>query len=136
VSHPNSPSDDEFAWQRPTSSSSGAPAEAEYTGYEVVPVSQHSAPARIPTTVVVAAKSPGIAALLSFLWLGGGHLYAGAVGVGVTLMLVDGFLLLLSLTGFGLFLTIPIWIIATPVAMIFAARAAGQFNQRNGILIR
>jgi hypothetical protein len=51
-------------------------------------------------------------------------------------MVVDGLLALLSLTGVGLIITIPVWLIATPIAMIFAANAATRFNQRNGIVVR
>ena len=43
---------------------------------------------------------------------------------------------LLSLTGVGLVLTLPLWIIATPIAMILAGQTATRFNKRNGILVR
>ena len=39
-----------------------------------------------PAITVVTAKSAAIAAVLSFFWLGLGHLYANRIGVGIALM--------------------------------------------------
>ncbi len=46
---------------------------------------------------VVAAKTPGIAVLLSFLWLGAGHAYAGRTAAGVVFMVTNFFLVLFFL---------------------------------------
>ena len=62
-------------------------------------------------------KSVGVAVLLSFFWLGAGHIYAGRMGSGIALAIFDGFLVLLALTGIGLIIAVPVWLIATPLAM-------------------
>ncbi len=84
----------------------------------------------------VAAKSPGIAVLLSFIWLGAGHLYAGQVGLGVALMVFDAFLVLLAFTLIGLIIAVPLWLISAPIVMVLAYSAAKRFNERNGIVVR
>ncbi|HZD15283.1 MAG TPA: hypothetical protein VE196_09205, partial [Pseudonocardiaceae bacterium] len=89
-----------------------------------------------PPITLVAAKSPGVAVLLSLLWLGAGHLYAGSVGVGVAWIIVDGVLFLLSCTGIGLIVSVPVWIVAAIITTITAAGAANAFNRRNGIIVR
>jgi TM2 domain-containing membrane protein YozV len=78
-------------------------------------------------------KSVGVAVVLSLLWLGAGHIYAGRIATGIVLAILGGFLLLLSLTGIGLFLAFPVWIIATPAAMAFSANAVNQFNRRRAV---
>src|SRR3954451_8775807 len=55
-----------------------------------------------PPVAMVSAKSPGIAVLLSFLWLGAGHLYANQTTAGVLLIVFDAFLWLISFTFVGL----------------------------------
>jgi hypothetical protein len=79
---------------------------------------------------VTSRKSPGVAALLSLVWLGAGHLYADRIGVGVVLVILDVFLWLLSLTLLGAFVAVPIWLVAAPLAMISSASAARGFNDR------
>jgi TM2 domain-containing membrane protein YozV len=86
-----------------------------------------------PVITVVAAKSAAIAAVLSFFWLGLGHLYANRIGVGVALMIYDAFLVVLSITLVGLILAIPLWVVSTPLVMYLSARAAADFNRRNGL---
>jgi TM2 domain-containing membrane protein YozV len=134
MTHPTAPSGDNFSWSRPTSSAGAVPPSVA-GGSQMVPVNQYRG-AIAPTQGVVPAKSPGIAALLSFLWLGAGHLYTGSVAAGVILLICDGLLFLLSLTGVGLIVTVPVWLIVTPIVMILAARSASNFNQRNGIIVR
>jgi TM2 domain-containing membrane protein YozV len=85
---------------------------------------------------VVAAKSTGIAVLLSVLWVGAGNLYAGSIGTGVALMLFDGLLALLALTGFGLIIAFPIWLVTCIVATVLAVNSVSSFNRRNGIVVR
>jgi TM2 domain-containing membrane protein YozV len=86
-----------------------------------------------PAITVVAAKSAAIAAVLSFFWLGLGHLYANRIGVGIALMIYDAFLVILGITFVGLVLAIPLWLISTPLVMYLSARAAADFNRRNGL---
>ena len=80
-------------------------------------------------------KSAGVAVVLSLLWLGAGHIYAGKTGTGVALAILDGLLLLLSITGIGLIISLPVWIIATPIAMVLSASAVKNFNQRRAMAI-
>lgn len=107
--------------------------------YPPVPAVPAMAPAPPPgyggTVRLVTAKSPGIAVLLSFLWLGAGHLYVGQIGAGIALIVLDFFLALLSFTVFGLLISIPVWLIAFVIVAILAARAAKDFNYRNGIVV-
>jgi hypothetical protein len=84
---------------------------------------------------VVAAKSPGIAVLLS-IWLGGGQLYVGQVGLGVCCLVFYAFLFLISFTGIGLLIAIPCWLVAFPILAIAASNEAKSFNRRNGIIVR
>ncbi len=83
---------------------------------------------------VLTPKSPGLAAFLTFLWMGAGHLYTGAVGVGIALVLFE--LLVLTPLVFLFGLGVVLWFLTAPVAMFFAAMSATKFNQRNGIVVR
>jgi TM2 domain-containing membrane protein YozV len=89
-----------------------------------------------PTTVMITPKSPGIAVLLSFLWLGAGHLYCNRIGVGIALMIWDAFLILLSLTLIGWIISGPLWVVSVIPVMILAAKAATKSNERNGLIVR
>lgn len=84
----------------------------------------------------VPAKSAGIAVLLSFIWLGAGHLYANEVGLGIGLIVYDAFLVILALTLIGAIVAVPLWFISAPIVMYLAAQAADNFNQRNGLTVR
>jgi hypothetical protein len=86
------------------------------------------------TVRVVAAKSPGIAVVLS-IWLGVGHLDSGKNGPGFALLALYGFLVLLSLVPALWVLTIPAWFIAFIPTAISASHAAKEFNHRNGIVV-
>ncbi len=85
---------------------------------------------------MVGAKSTGIAVLLSFLWLGAGHLYANRIVTGMLLLVYDAFLVLLCFTFIGALLAVPLWLLSAPIVMILAASAAKDFNRRNGIAVR
>ncbi len=89
-----------------------------------------------PMVPMVVAKSAGIAVLLSFLWLGAGHLYANRTITGVLLIIYNTFLVLLSITLVGAIAAVPLWLISAPIVMILSAGAANDFNRRNGILVR
>lgn len=84
---------------------------------------------------VVTAKSPGIGVLLSFLWLGAGHLYVGQIGLGVGLIVFDFFLVLLSFIPFLWLLTFPVWLVSLVFVAINVSNAAKAFNRRNGIIV-
>jgi len=66
--------------------------------------------------------------LLSFLWLGAGHLYAGRIATGVALLFVDLILWMMSFFVITLILTIPVWLILAPIAMITSAGAVKEHN--------
>jgi len=83
---------------------------------------------------VVAAKTSGIAVLLSFLLLGAGHLYAGRVGTGVAFMLTHFFLVLFLFIPFiGWLLAPMIWAGLFVVAAVTASGAVKAHNARWGI---
>ncbi|GAB3456631.1 hypothetical protein AB1207_04370 [Kineococcus endophyticus] len=82
------------------------------------------APAALAATPspLAPARRPGLAVLLTFLWLGAGNCYAGQVGLGVTLALVQLVCLPLaglfaSITlGVSLLVSVPVWLAAVAVA--------------------
>ena len=94
------------------------------------------APYATAPLVTIPAKSAGVAVLLTFLWLGAGHLYANRTTTGVLLIIYDFFLVLLSITLIGAIVAVPLWLITAPIVMIFAANAANDYNRRNGIVVR
>ncbi len=71
-------------------------------------------------------KNPGLAAVLSFFWMGLGQIYNGQIGKGIVFMVAYGFsfLLMLILIGF----------ITTPILFIYgiwdAYSSAEKINQR------
>jgi TM2 domain-containing membrane protein YozV len=78
----------------------------------------------------VPAKSVGLAMLLTVGWLGAGHLYANRVFAGALLLGLNLFLVLLSFTGAGLVLSVPLWCVAAGGAMVTAANAVQRHNER------
>lgn len=80
----------------------------------------------VPVGGYTAAKSPGVAALLSFLWLGAGHLYVGRTSAGAGLVLLNFFLIIISFTGIGMIVSIPVWCVVVVIAMITSANAAKE----------
>ena len=83
---------------------------------------------------VVAAKSPGVAAVLS-IWLGVGHLYVGVNGLGFCLLGFYLFLCLMSFIPVLWILTIPVWFVAFVFTAMNASKAAHDVNRRNGISV-
>ncbi len=80
--------------------------------------------------VMVQAKNPGVAAVLSAVWTGAGQIYNGQIGLGLAFMAIQfiNFLLIFLLIGF---LTVPImWIIG----IVQAYSSAKSFNARHGII--
>ncbi|MGY1711380.1 hypothetical protein ACI8AC_17925 [Geodermatophilus sp. SYSU D00758] len=87
-----------------------------------------------PPTTVVPVKTPGIAVLLSVLWMGAGHLYAGKTGAGVAFMITGLFLWLLWLVPLiGWVLAPLLWLPIFIVAAYTAAAAAREHNAHWGI---
>lgn len=97
------------------------------------PARQH---APHPVVIVAAPKTPGLAVLLSFLWFGAGHLYANRTATGVVLVIIDCLLLCLAVTGVGLVIALPVWVVMAPIVMALSASAAADYNRRNGLVLR
>ena len=74
-------------------------------------------------------KSVVLAVILALLWLGLGHLYVGKFALGLVLAIVEFFLVLLSFTGIGLFISIPAWCVLVPITTVMAAVAAQSHNR-------
>ncbi len=75
-------------------------------------------------------RSVGVAVLLSVVWLGAGHLYAGRPDVGAALMAYNAVLVLMSVTVIALILTVPMWLLSAPLVAVLAARAVIEDNRR------
>ena len=74
--------------------------------------------------IVVAEKSPGLAAVLSFFWAGLGQIYNGEISKGILLLVAYGISCVLMWVIIG-FITTPIlWI----YGMVDAYRTAEKFN--------
>jgi TM2 domain-containing membrane protein YozV len=97
------------------------------------PAPYHAQPQMI---TVVTAKSSGIAVLLTFLWLGAGHLYAGRITTGIVLIVTDFILWALSFTVILAIITVPLFVILLIISAVLAAQAAKDFNYRNGLVLR
>ena len=91
-------------------------------------------PAPFQAMAPVSAKSPGLAALFSFLWLGAGHAYVGRIGPAVAFAVVNLFLMILCFSLIGLILAVPVWLVLAPIAMLLAASAAKDHNRRFGLV--
>lgn len=97
--------------------------------------SAQAAPAQQQMVVPGPTRSAGVAVLLSILWLGAGHLYAGRIASGLVLMIWDAILVLCSFFVVALVITVPLWIISViPVAML-AANAATKANRQNQVVL-
>ncbi len=81
-------------------------------------------------------KSKGIAVLLTFLWLGAGHLYAGRIATGIPLLIIDAFLLLIALTGIGFIIAFPVWLILFLIAAPLSAAAVEKANSAANVPLR
>ena len=75
-------------------------------------------------------RSVGVAVLLSVVWLGAGHLYAGRADVGAALMAYNAVLVFASLSVVGLVLTVPMWSVSAPLVAALAARDVWLDNRR------
>lgn len=128
------PSDDGRPWpaQPPQQQWQPAPppTNAGMTPYQPFP--------RQDRIVVVPVKTPGLAVLFSFLWLGAGNCYAGQVGLGVALIIAQVVCaplaaILASFTlGISLLVTVPIWIVAFAVSAITGYNACKEHNRSLG----
>ena len=79
-----------------------------------------------PLGAQVPRRSAGVAAFLSFLWMGTGHLYAGAIGVGITLMIINALLWLLAASIIGLPIAFVLWTPLTIFAIAHSASCASR----------
>lgn len=76
----------------------------------------------------VPVKSVAVALLLTFMWLGAGHLYANRAIAGALLLSLNFFLVLVSFTGVGLMVSVPLWVVTFVIAMTTAANAVQDHN--------
>lgn len=84
-----------------------------------------------PGAPVVSEKSAGVAVVLTFLWLGAGHLYLNRTAPGVLLMLLHVFLWLLLVVPFlGWALGFIGWIAAFIAATVSCTSIAAEDNAR------
>jgi TM2 domain-containing membrane protein YozV len=81
--------------------------------------------------VPVSAKSPAVAVLLTVLWLGAGHFYAGRSDV-TAILLAVGNAVLWMLT-LACFIGILGWVPLVIWGSIDAARSASEFNRRHNV---
>ncbi|MGO9453821.1 MAG: zinc-ribbon domain-containing protein [Candidatus Binataceae bacterium] len=84
-----------------------------------------------PHTVVVVAdiKSPGLAAVLSFLWCGLGQIYNGQIGKGIVMMVAYAISVFMIHFLIGLLTTPVLWI----WGLVDAYRTAERINRAAGI---
>jgi TM2 domain-containing membrane protein YozV len=97
----------------------------------------YGAPAYPPAgqpLAVVPVKTPAIAVLLSFIWLGAGHLYAGRTTEGLVLLGVNLFLILLLMVPLiGWVLSPLAWVGLFIYAAISSSNAVKRHNARFGM---
>ena len=78
----------------------------------------------------VAAKNPGVAAVLSAVWTGAGQIYNGQIGLGLLFMGLQFINALLMFVVIGFFAGAITWL----VALFMAYNTAKSFNERHGII--
>jgi TM2 domain-containing membrane protein YozV len=73
-------------------------------------------------------KNPGVAAVLSFLWVGLGQIYNGEIIKGILFMILNGIFSFLSAITLGIFLIVqaPFWI----YGIYNAYKRAEKINER------
>lgn len=81
--------------------------------------------------VVASAKTEGVAVMMSLLWFGAGHLYANRMGTGIVLAVLDALLFCIALTGVGLIVAVPVWLVAAPSLAVLSTQAVTTYN--NGL---
>lgn len=74
-------------------------------------------------------KSAAVAVLLSFLWLGAGHLYLGRIPAGILLAIYGAILALMMFSLIGFIIAFPIWAVSVVIVMVMAAAATGSVNR-------
>jgi TM2 domain-containing membrane protein YozV len=131
------PSEDGRSWQDPHAQQPWPPAPPPPNA-GMAPYQQSQPYPPQNRIVVVPVKTPGLAVLFSFLWLGAGNCYAGQVGLGVTLIIAQVVCaplsaILASVTlGFSLLITVPIWIVAFVVSAVTGYSACTEHNRSLG----
>lgn len=80
---------------------------------------------------------PQVAAVvLSLVWLGGGHLYAGRTGPAVAWAVVELALVLVAVAGAGWPVALPIWLVGLVTAMVTSASAVRDADRRRRSAVR
>lgn len=106
------------------------PAPAEQAA--VMPSTQpaiYQQPTGIPQQQVI-AKNPGIAALISAFWTGGGQIYNGQLGLGFGLMALQAVNIVLTFVLIGFLTGFATWIFS----IVYAFTYARDFNTSHGII--
>jgi TM2 domain-containing membrane protein YozV len=80
------------------------------------------------TVVLHSAKSPGLAAVLSFLWCGLGQIYNGQIGKGIAFLVAYLFSLILIIAILGIITTPILWI----WGIVDAYNTAERLNREAG----
>ena len=62
----------------------------------------------VSAKVVYGTKSEGLAAVLSFLWVGLGQIYCGRIGRGLLMMVIQAILVGITFLSFGVLFFIPV----------------------------
>jgi TM2 domain-containing membrane protein YozV len=81
-----------------------------------------------PPYGLVQRKSAGVAMLLSWLWLGAGHLYLGRIGPGLALAGLCFVCVILDLTILGAVLGVPVWLAGFVYCLVSCSAEAGRQN--------
>jgi TM2 domain-containing membrane protein YozV len=81
----------------------------------------------------VAPKSPGIGLLISFFLPGVGSLVNGAVGIGITILILFIVAVILDITVIGAIVGIPLGLGAWIWGMIHGYTSAQKWNRDHGI---
>jgi len=81
--------------------------------------------AKAQQSAKVGTKSPGVAVVLSALWVGIGQIYNGQIGKGVLFIILYGVSVLLIFVGIGIVTTPILWLIG----VIDAYKTANNINQ-------
>jgi TM2 domain-containing membrane protein YozV len=87
-----------------------------------------------PMIPPVQQKSTAAAVVLSFLWLGAGHLYLGRIPAGLVLAVYTAVLALMALSLIGFIIAFPIWLVSVAIVMSLAAAATASVNREAALM--
>lgn len=68
--------------------------------------------------------------MLSFLWPGAGHLYAGDNSKGTPFVVLSAVCFLISLTIIGLVISVPVWLGCAIYTMVDSGSAVTRYNDQ------